>query len=86
MVNRDSLINNATSHLRKVARNRTNRVVTADDVHVYLDRQTRRMNANQRLSVIQSIFRNGQWTAVGNTASEREAARYRRITEYRYNG
>jgi len=81
--NRNAIISNVRSHLRRLAKSRKTRMVTADDVHTYLDKQNKRWNTNARLSVIQSAFSAPEFRAAGETASQREAARYRKITEYR---
>ena len=80
-----SMKSNVISYLRKIARSRKNRAVTADDVHTYINRYTRgkRFTTMARLSIINSVFSGTNFTALSEVASQREAAKNRYITLWR---
>jgi hypothetical protein len=69
--------------LYSIARKRRSGIVTADDVHTYLDRiGVTKRQVRTRLRFINSMFSSGNFVAVGNSPSRRPAARGRMITEW----
>lgn len=79
----DRTVRGMRSWLNSIARRRMNGVVTADDAHVYLDRQGfRKYEVFTRLSLINSVLRGGNFTPTGMTPSTRPVARRRMITEW----
>lgn len=73
------------SYLRGLARRRSNGVVTADDVHRYLDVNTTLgpEYTDIRLSYINSAFQSGEFRPTGyEVSSERPAAKSRMISEW----
>lgn len=69
--------------LYSLARRRVNGTVTADDAHIYLDRQGfKKYEVFTRLSFINSVLRDGNFNPRGLTPSTRPAARRRLITEW----
>ena len=80
MGNQSELYVKVNSYLRRRSNKRSNGVVTADDVHAYINKNKIRLNRNRKLSLINSVFSNSEFLNVGQTASTRPAARYRRIS------
>lgn len=70
------------SWLSSLARRRSNRTVTADDVHTYLDRQGVRSQVRTRLSYINSVLREPNFECTGTTRSSRPAAKGRTIGQW----
>jgi hypothetical protein len=71
------------SWLMSLVRRRTSGTVTADDVHRFLDREgVRPQQVRTRLSFINSVLREPNFTYAGVTSSSRPAARRRNITEW----
>ena len=79
---REKMVSSLSNHLRSLARKRSTSVVTADDAHNYLSKNGFVRNPIARLSVINSVLRTPTFEAVGSTASTREAAKGRMITEW----
>ena len=79
----DRTVKEMRGWLASIARKRNARTVTADDAHVYLDRQGFRKNEIfTRLSFINSVLRYGNFEYAGRTPSTRPAARRRLINEW----
>lgn len=79
----DRTVRGMRSWLYSLVRKRTGRTVTADDAHTYLDRSGFRKNeVYTRLSVINSVLRDGNFDVVGRTPSTRPAARRRLINAW----
>lgn len=70
------------SWLYSLARRRSNRTVTADDAHTYLDRQGVRSQVRTRLSFINSVLREPTFESAGMTRSTRPAAKGRAISQW----
>ncbi len=83
MSNKDQVVSGATTYLRRVGGRRTNKQVTADDVHTYLDREGYTANSNDRISVVRSVLQEPLFKPVGFVQSEREAARGRMIRRWK---
>jgi hypothetical protein len=82
---KQELVREARSYLRKLYRNRTGRGVTADDVHRFMTKEGVRLTPNQRMGLIQSVLRGDERLyAADLIPSQRNAARYRKITEWLY--
>lgn len=78
------LASSLRSYLRSLSSKRNSRTVTADDAQNYLTtRGVRTQMVRTRLSIINSVLRRTDFRPVGKTASRREPARYRQITEWR---
>lgn len=76
----DRTVRGMRSWLNSLVRRRANRTITADDAHTYLTRQGFRKNeVYTRLSLINSVLRDGNFDVVGQTPSTRPAARRRLI-------
>ena len=82
MNKRNELVESLTRYLRGLARNRTTRVVTADDAQRFIDRKAKRTTQDTRISIIRSALREPMFEAVGRTNSTREIARGRVITAW----
>lgn len=84
-MNRETrIVEGLRSYLRNLSKRRSDRVVTADDAHQYLNRRgisERRYYV--RMSYINSVLRRPDFRPSGRRTSQREAARYRRITAWR---
>jgi hypothetical protein len=81
MTRSNKVVNGLRSYLRNLSQRRSNSYVTADDAHVYLSRQgVGERKIRTRLSYINSVLRRPNFRPVGETNSEREAARSRVIT------
>lgn len=77
------LVRNTRTYLRSLAKKRSDGIVTADDANRYLMKQgIRESNIGRRLSVMNSIFRNGDFLYAGVTNSTRAAARGRAISTW----
>lgn len=74
----------ATSHLRRLARNRRSRIVTADDVQNFLDRNNFRGSQNERLSITRQVLNKTNFVAIPQVGfrSTRPQARGRTITPW----
>lgn len=71
------------SWLRDIGRKRKTRTVTADDAHRFFDRVGIHENSvDVRLSYINSVLREPDFTPVGSTPSTRPRARKRHITQW----
>lgn len=80
---RESTTRRIMSYLRSLATRRDSGIVTADDVHNYLNRDgVREQQVRTRLSFINSVFSSGMFERVGMTSSSRPAARGRAISTY----
>lgn len=75
-------VSNVRSYLRGLARKRNSGTVTADDIHMYWNRNHIRANLSQKLSVINTVFADSSFKRVAYVASNRQVARYRKISEY----
>lgn len=72
-----------TSYLRTLVNRRNSGVVTADDVHTYLNREgVQPQQIRTRLSFVNSIFSNGMFRRIGSVASSRPQAKGRSISMY----
>jgi len=80
---REQTVSGLRGYLRSLSNRRSSGTVTADDAHVYLTKKTNvdAMKIRTRLSFINSAFSNG-FSAVGEVASTRPAAKGRYITEW----
>ena len=79
----DSTARRMTSHLRSLVSRRTTGVVTADDVHNYLNREgVHEKQVRTRLSFINSVFGSGMFEQTGTVASSRPAAKGRAISAW----
>lgn len=75
--------NGLRSYLRNLAKRRSNRIVTADDAHTFLNGRGIRQNQSLvRLAYVNSTLRSPEFVTVGETASSRPAARSRRISTW----
>lgn len=83
MVN-EKEVSKLSTYLRSLAKSRRSKVVTADDVHKFLDTKTKvsKNATRKRLSYINSALREPNFYAIGEVASARPAARGRMITEW----
>jgi hypothetical protein len=71
------------SWLRDIARKRKMRTVTADDAHKFFDRIGIDENSvDVRLSYINSVLREPDFTPIGSVPSKRPRARGRHITQW----
>lgn len=70
------------SYLRGLSFRRVNGVVTADDAHRFLGRKGVRNAPEVRLSYINRVFRSRTFINMGERASQREQAKYRKITQW----
>ncbi len=77
-----NLVTKATTHLRSLSRKRVNRVVTADDVQNFLNKQGFFGSDNARLSIVRQVLQTPNFTPVGTTRSKRQEARSRTITAW----
>lgn len=80
---KEKLALNMKGYLRGLSSRRSSKVVTADDAQNYLSAQGVSRSVRTRLSLINSVLRRPFFKNVGSTASSREPARYRQITEWR---
>jgi len=72
-----------TSYLRSLASRRSTGIVTADDVHNYLNREgVQPKQVRTRLSFINSVFGSGMFEQTGTVASSRPAAKGRAISTW----
>lgn len=73
-----------TSYLRSLANRRSSGVVTADDVHTYLNREgVQPQQVRTRLSFINSVLAgSGMFEQAGTVASSRPQAKGRSITAW----
>jgi hypothetical protein len=83
----DEEYNRTVSRIRtwlySLVRRRNSGVVTADDVHTYLNREgVRPQQVRTRLSFINSVLRSPNFEYAGMTSSTRPAAKGRVITEW----
>ena len=79
----DRTVRGMRSWLYSLVRRRNGAMVIADDAHVYLDRQGFRKNEiYTRLSLINSVLRDGNFDVMGQVPSTRPAARRRRINAW----
>jgi hypothetical protein len=79
----EQMVTRMRSWLTGLARRRSSRVVTADDVHSYLDRQGVSNRAQTRLRFINSVLREPTFYSTGmTTTSTRPVAKGRAITEW----
>jgi hypothetical protein len=75
--------NELRSWLYSLVRRRQSRLITADDVHTFLDRKGyRKSHSRTRLSYINSVLREGNFDVVGRVPSERPVARRRLINAW----
>jgi hypothetical protein len=80
---REATTRRISSYLRGLASRRTDGVVTADDVHTYLNREgVRPQQVRTRLSFINSVFSNGMFAQDGMVASARPQAKGRYISAW----
>ena len=80
---REATVRRIASYLRSLATRRSTGVVTADDVHNYLNRDgVRPQQVRTRLSFINSVFSSEMFERVGTMASTRPQARGRAISAY----
>ena len=80
---REATTRRISSYLRGLASRRTDGVVTADDVHTYLNREgVRPQQVRTRLSFINSVFSNGMFAQDGMVASTRPQAKGRYISAW----
>lgn len=79
----ENLVSTLNSYLRGLARRRSSRTVTADDAQTFLNRKgVRTKMIRTRQAVINSALMSGDFVAVGQTPSNRPAAKGRSITEW----
>lgn len=78
----EQMVTRMRSWLTGLARRRSSGVVTADDVHAYLDRQGVPARTQTRLRFINSVLREPNFYSAGMTQSTRPAAKGRSITEW----
>lgn len=80
---REATTRRISSYLRSLASRRSDGVVTADDVHNYLNRDgVRPQQVRTRLSFINSVFSSGMFEQDGMVASSRPQAKGRYITAW----
>lgn len=84
---REVFMRQMSNYLRALAKRRGTRrnsgVVSADDVHSYLTRAgIREQMVRTRLSLINSVFSNGDFEQQGSTYSSRPAAKGRSISTW----
>ncbi len=80
---REATTRRISSYLRSLASRRSDGVVTADDVHNYLNRDgVRPQQVRTRLSFINSVFGSGMFEQDGMVASSRPQAKGRYITAW----
>ena len=77
----ERLATSLRSYLRSLSFRRATGTVTADDAHVFLNKQGVARSVNTRLSLINAALSTG-FDAVGTVPSNRPAARGRQITEW----
>lgn len=82
-MDRHTVVTKATSYMRKLARDRSTHIVTADDVQNFLNRNAYSNNVNERMSVVRSVLSEAnQFRIAGTTQSTRQPARGRRIAAW----
>ena len=74
--------NGLRSYLRNLINRRSNSVVTADDVHTFLNKRSIAGNATTRLAYVNSTLRAPDFTTIGETLSQRPVARSRKISQW----
>ena len=80
---RQNVTRKMVTYLRSLVNRRTSGIVTADDVHNYLNRQgVRPHQVSTRLSFINSVLRSPMFEQVDMVASSRPAAKGRSISAW----
>lgn len=80
---RETTVRRIASYLRSLATRRSTGVVTADDVHNYLNRDgVRPQQVRTRLSFINAVFNSGMFEQAGMMPSARPEAKGRSITTW----
>jgi hypothetical protein len=75
------LVQQATTYLKSLSRRRQTGLVSADDVHSFLDRNNAFVgNSNVRLSFIRRVLRKPTFVDIMNVPSKRPVAKGRKIT------
>jgi hypothetical protein len=78
-----TMVRGLTSYLRSLATRRSNGIVTADDVHNYLNRKGISSSAvTTRLSFVNSVLRSPVFESAGSVYSSRPQAKGRAITAW----
>lgn len=78
-----TMVRGLTSYLRSLATRRSTGIVTADDVHTYLNRKGISSRAvSTRLSFVNSVLRSPVFESAGSVYSSRPQAKGRSITAW----
>jgi hypothetical protein len=79
----ETMVRGLTSYLRSLANRRNDGIVTADDVHAYLNRRGISARATRtRLSFVNSVLRSPVFESAGSVYSSRPQAKGRSITAW----
>lgn len=82
MSTREQMVSKATGYVKGLARRRSNKQVSADDVQNFLNKSNFRGSTNERMSIVRSVLRTPTFSAAGSVQSLREEARGRMITAW----
>lgn len=81
---KDKLVSALTTYLRNLAGKRTNRTVSADDVHTFLTKRgVSERQVRTRLAYVNTVLRRPTFKRAGEVTSSRPAAKYRRVTSWK---
>lgn len=81
-MNNSTLVSQATTYLRGLARRRNSGIVTADDMVNFLTRKRVRISQNERISLTRQVLNTTNFESVGTLPSVRTEAKQRRITAW----